>query len=100
MLMMLCSSFSDSNTKGVTSSVQENGPDFRNSLKKGSTLSASLEMKRLRSANDPVIFWTSLMRVTPRILELNFFFSSLAKFGRYPFLFPFPSLSLVLFSMF
>jgi hypothetical protein len=27
--------------------------------------------------------------VTPRILELNFFFSSLAKFGRYPFLFPF-----------
>jgi hypothetical protein len=28
--------------------------------------------------------------VTPRIFELNFFFSSLAKFGRYPFLFPFP----------
>jgi hypothetical protein len=27
--------------------------------------------------------------VTPRILELNFFFSSLTKFGRYPFLFPF-----------
>jgi hypothetical protein len=35
--------------------------------------------------------------VTPLILELNFFFSSLAKFGRYPFLFPFPSLSLDLF---
>jgi hypothetical protein len=28
--------------------------------------------------------------VTPRIFELNFFFSSLAKFGCYPFLFPFP----------
>jgi hypothetical protein len=38
------------------SSVQENGPDFRNSLKKGSALSASLEMKRLRAANDPVSF--------------------------------------------
>jgi hypothetical protein len=31
-----------------------------------------------------------LLVVTPRIFELNFFFSSLAKFGRYPFLFPFP----------
>jgi hypothetical protein len=36
--------------------VQENGPDFRNSLKKGSALSASLEMKRLRAASDPVSF--------------------------------------------
>jgi hypothetical protein len=36
------------------SSVQENRPDFCNSLKKGSALSASLEMKRLRAANDPV----------------------------------------------
>jgi hypothetical protein len=27
--------------------------------------------------------------VTPQILDLNFFFSSLAEFRRYPFLFPF-----------
>jgi hypothetical protein len=48
--------------KGLTaSSVQENGPDFRNSLKKGSALSASLEMKRLRAASDPVSFSTSLI---------------------------------------
>jgi hypothetical protein len=39
-----------------TSSVQENGPDFRNNLKKGSTLSASLKIKRLRADNDPVSF--------------------------------------------
>jgi hypothetical protein len=38
------------------SSVQENGPDFRNSLKKGSALSASLKMKWLRVANDPASF--------------------------------------------
>jgi hypothetical protein len=38
------------------SSVQENGSDFRNSLKKGSALSTSLEMKRSRAANDPVSF--------------------------------------------
>jgi hypothetical protein len=31
-------------------------PDLRNSLKKGSALSASLEMKRLRAASDPVSF--------------------------------------------
>jgi hypothetical protein len=30
---------------------------------------------------------SSLFAVTPRILELNFFFSSLAKFGCYPFFF-------------
>jgi hypothetical protein len=39
-----------------SSSVQENGPDFRNSLKKGSALSVSLKMKRLRAANDSVSF--------------------------------------------
>ena len=39
-----------------TSSVQEKGPDFRSSLKKGSALSANFEMKRLRVANDPVSF--------------------------------------------
>jgi hypothetical protein len=38
------------------SSVQENGPDFHNSLKKGSALSASLEMKWLRAANDLASF--------------------------------------------
>jgi hypothetical protein len=38
------------------SSVQEKGPDFRSSLKKGSALSASHEMKRLRAANDLVSF--------------------------------------------
>jgi hypothetical protein len=45
-----------------TSSVQANGPDFRRSLKKGSALSANLEMKRLRAAIDPVSFWMSLIR--------------------------------------
>ena len=43
------------------SSVQENGPDLLNSLKKGRALSASLDMKRLRAARDQVSFWTSLM---------------------------------------
>src|SRR6185312_15461987 len=38
------------------SSVQENGPDLLNSLKKGRALSASLDMKRLRAARDPVSF--------------------------------------------
>ena len=41
---------------GSASSVQENGLDFRKSLKKGSALSASREMKRLRAARDPVSF--------------------------------------------
>jgi hypothetical protein len=36
--------------------VQEKGPDFHRSLKKGSTLSASREMKRLGAARDPVSF--------------------------------------------
>jgi hypothetical protein len=35
--------------------------------------------------------------VTPQILQLNFFFSLLAKFGRYLFFFFFPSLNLDLF---
>jgi hypothetical protein len=35
------------------SSVKENGPDFHNSLKKDSALSASLEMKRLRRLTTP-----------------------------------------------
>jgi hypothetical protein len=38
------------------SSVQEKDPDFRSSLKKGSALSANLEMKQLRAASDPVSF--------------------------------------------
>jgi hypothetical protein len=36
--------------------VQAKGPDFRRSLKKGRALSASLEMKRLRAAKDPISF--------------------------------------------
>jgi hypothetical protein len=52
-----------------TSPVQVNGQDFRRSLKKGSALSASLEMKRLRAANDPVSFWTSLIRAGGLITE-------------------------------
>jgi hypothetical protein len=28
--------------------------------------------------------------ITPQIFGVEFFFSSLTKFGRYPFLFPFP----------
>src|SRR6185437_1572482 len=39
-----------------TYSVQENGPDLLNSLKKGRALSASLDMKQLRAARDPVSF--------------------------------------------
>jgi hypothetical protein len=40
--------------------VQEKGTTFCSSLKKGSALSANLEMKRLRAASDPMSFWTSL----------------------------------------
>jgi hypothetical protein len=42
------------------SSVHVNGPDPLISLKKGRALSASLEMKRLRAARDPVNCCTSL----------------------------------------
>jgi len=35
-------------------SVQVNEPDLLSSLKKGSALSASLEMKQLRAAKDPM----------------------------------------------
>jgi hypothetical protein len=42
------------------SSVHMNGPDPLINLKKGRALSASLEMKRLRAASDPVNFYTSL----------------------------------------
>jgi hypothetical protein len=53
-------------------------PDFRNRLKKGSALSASLEMKRLRAASDPVSFWTSLMRVRGLIASIALIFSGFA----------------------
>jgi hypothetical protein len=39
-----------------------NGPDPLINLKKGRALSASLEMKRLRAASDPINFCTSLSR--------------------------------------
>jgi hypothetical protein len=65
------------------SSVQVNGLDFRNSLKKGSALSASLEMKRLRAANDPVSFWTSLIRAGGLIASIALIFSGFASMPRY-----------------
>jgi hypothetical protein len=57
-------------------------------------------LKRAYISLTSIHFWRFMPKgekvcVTPRILELNFFFSSLAKFVCYPFLFfLFPSLSL------
>jgi hypothetical protein len=66
-----------------TSSVQANGPDFCRSLKKGSALSANLEMKRLRAASDPVSFWMSLIWAGGLITSIVLIFSGLASMLRY-----------------
>jgi hypothetical protein len=66
-----------------TSLVQEKGPAFRSSLKKGSALSANLEMKRLRAASDPVSFWTSLTRVGALIASIALIFSGFASMPQY-----------------
>jgi hypothetical protein len=63
--------------------VQEKGPAFHSSLKKGSALSANLEMKWLRAASDPVSFWMSLTRVGGLIASITLIFSGFASMPRY-----------------
>jgi hypothetical protein len=65
------------------SSVHANGPDPLISLKKGSALSANLEMKRLRAARDPVNLWTSLRRVGGLIASIAWTLSGLASIPRW-----------------
>jgi hypothetical protein len=62
---------------------------------------ANLLLALLGTSSDEVVEVTtveaSILRVTPRILQLNFFFSLLAKIRALPFPFLFPSLNLDLF---
>jgi hypothetical protein len=62
----------------LASSVEEKGPDFLNNLKKGSSLSASLEMKRLWTTRYPINFYMSLMRVGGLIISIVLILSRFA----------------------
>ena len=63
-------------------SVQVNEPDLLSSLNKGSALSASLEMKQLREAKDPMSFYTSLIRAGGLIASIALILAGLASMPR------------------